>query len=424
MSNRTLIPALKAHVGDWVYFVCVMKYGQVAKEIEFAHELNGNNQLGQLIQRGISDRTKEITEYILNSKHRFLGSLIVAAWGGDPKYTPVRMEQTEHVSGIDSSFGLLTFDGTQRYFALDGQHRLKAIKDAIKLDDSLTSEEISVILVSHQKTKDGQQKTRRLFTNINKNAKSTSVSENIALDEDDGYAIINRWLIEGHPILSEQDRVAVFTKAGDSGELSIASSVKDSDRKAITSIKQLYEIIKAIGYGSSIDNLSKAARPSEEQLDEAYEFISKRIDELLISCGDIVKLISDNHDLRLLRKSKLNPGSEHPFLKGVIQRAISSVIRQLLEENRVSWEFILNKLEDLPWTLASYPWCSVTTMNESGIKMLTQRDYQRLLEDLLICHIAPRTKAEIKKTRERYKELKMSDYGVAASELEKNLIQN
>ena len=32
-----------------------------------------------LIQRGISARTKDITQYLLKSPHRFLGGLVVAA---------------------------------------------------------------------------------------------------------------------------------------------------------------------------------------------------------------------------------------------------------------------------------------------------------------------------------------------------------
>jgi DNA sulfur modification protein DndB len=422
MSTRTLIPALKAHVGDWVYYVCVMKYGQVAKEIEFAHEMNGNNQLGQLIQRGISDRTNEITEYILKSEHRFLGSLIVAAWGGDPQYTPVKMEQTEHVSGIDSSFGILMFDGTQRYFALDGQHRLKAIKDAIKINDEISTEEISVILVSHSKTEQGRQKTRRLFTNINKNAKSTSISENIALDEDDGYAIINRWLIEEHPILSEIGRVAVFNKSGDSGELSIASNVKEGDKKAITSIKQLYEIIKAIGYGSKIDNLSKSNRPSESDLDDAYELINKRINDLLFSCGNIPHLIETIDDLRQCRKSKSNPGTEHPFLKGIIQRAIANVINKIMSEGKGSWDETMDRISKLDWKISSPPWLSVISINDDkGVKMITSREHTILLEDLIRCHTFPKSKVEIKKVRETYRLLKQSEYPVSQSELETHL---
>ena len=128
MPNRTFIPAFKARVGDWDYYICLMKYAEVRRGVEFAYALGGNKDLATMIQRGISERTKDITAYLINSPHRFLGSLIVAVWGGDPVYQAVQIADPDDLlKGIDSDFGLLTFDGSQRYFALDGQHRLKAI---------------------------------------------------------------------------------------------------------------------------------------------------------------------------------------------------------------------------------------------------------------------------------------------------------
>ena len=91
MPNRTFIPAFKARVGDWDYYICLMKYAEVRRGVEFAYDLGGNKDLATMIQRGISERTKDITAYLINSPHRFLGSLIVAVWGGDPVYQAVQI---------------------------------------------------------------------------------------------------------------------------------------------------------------------------------------------------------------------------------------------------------------------------------------------------------------------------------------------
>ena len=93
------------------------------------------------------------------------------------------------LAGIDREFGVLTLDGTQQYVALDGQHRLRAIKDAVKADPEIGQEDICIIMVAHYNTDEGKLRTRRLFTNINRNAKATTGAENIVLDEDDGAAI-------------------------------------------------------------------------------------------------------------------------------------------------------------------------------------------------------------------------------------------
>ncbi|MEF1205325.1 DNA sulfur modification protein DndB [Photobacterium damselae] len=419
MSNKTLIPALKAKVGDWVYYICVMKYAQVAKEVNFAYELGGNDDLNSLIQRGISERTKEITDYLLRSEHRFLGSLIVAAYGGDPHYMPVRMEDSEeYLRGLDNSFGVLTFDGGQQYFALDGQHRLKAIKDAIKKNPELGSEEISVILVSHYDTEHGKEKTRRLFTNINKNAKSTTRSENLALDEDDAFAILTRRLISDHEFFNQDGRVSVFTKQGENGELSLASSVRDNDKKAVTSIKQLYEMVKELSFNTALDGISLSKSPTDDDLEESYLIISERMVQFFEVCGNLVTKVEKSDDIRGLRKNKSAPGSEEAFLKGIIQRCVSTSIRQLIDQELLTWEDALEQLRTLSWKLGDAPWSSVCIINDGKLKMQTSREFANLLSDLLLVHLAPNSKQQIKRARKAYQEIKNQSYTFTQEELE------
>lgn len=425
MGNKTLIPALKAHVGDWSYYICVMKYAQVAKEVGFAFELGGNSDLNTLIQRGISTRTKEIVDYLVHSPHRFLGSLIVAAWGGDPHYIPVKMDESDDMlQGLDSGFGVLTFDGSQQYFALDGQHRLRAIKEAIKKDPELGGEEISVILVSHYNTPEGQQKTRRLFSNINKNAKSTSPSENIALDEDDGYAIINRRLVEEDEFFSEAGRVAVFQKLGDEGELSIASSVRVGDKKALTSLKQLYEILKDLGFGLDPTMRDPKKRPTDEVLDTSYEILQSRVHELLAACGNIEVALTVEADARNLRAPK-KQANGHAFMRGIVQRAVAKAIRRIMDQEIMTWEEALDRLRDLDWKLSSAPWLAVCNISDDGnkVKMLTNRDYASLLEDLIVCHIGPSSRQEIKRARKAYADLKGGKYPVSEEDLSLNIVE-
>src|SRR6266852_7143159 len=179
MSNRTLLPVLRCKVDTWRYYICKMKYAEVARELNCPCELGRNQELGMLIQQSISNRTKGITEYLLKSPHRFLGGLVVAAWGGEPQYTALSMDDPDGIlKGIDREFGVLTFDGTQSYFVLDGQHRLRAIKDAMRQNPGLGKEDICVLIVTHYDTDEGRLRTRRLFTNINKNAKQTAPAEN------------------------------------------------------------------------------------------------------------------------------------------------------------------------------------------------------------------------------------------------------
>ncbi len=66
------VPALKGKMGDWQYYVTVMKLSKIARECRLAEEIHANKDLDDLIQRAIQDRVqKEIVPYLLNEPQRF-----------------------------------------------------------------------------------------------------------------------------------------------------------------------------------------------------------------------------------------------------------------------------------------------------------------------------------------------------------------
>lgn len=399
-----------------------MKYAQVSKEINFAYELGGNSDLNDLIQRGISERTQDIVEYLLKSEHRFLGALIVAVWGGNPNFTSVVMENDEGLlSGLDNAFGVLTFDGSQQYFALDGQHRLKAIKDSLKKNPELGSEEICVILVSHYETPEGKERTRRLFTNINRYAKTTTKGENIALDEDDGFSIIVRRLINEHEFFKKDGRVIVFTRNDQQGEIKIASgTIPVGHKKAFTTIATLYEMLKDIGHKlDSSMNLSH--RPKDDVLEKSFNILSSRIDDLLTNCGDLKNRLESVLNAKDIRCPKDHEGEGHPFMRSLIQRSITRCIKNIMQRDSIEWNDIMTRLSKLDWKLSAPPWNSVISLNDGKVKMLTQRDNVTLLDELLIVHIAPGSKSEIKRALTNYKRVRGSAYPIKEELLFKNL---
>ena len=73
MVNKTYIPAFKAKVGNWDYYICQMKYAEVARAVYFAFELGANRDLATMIQRSLQDRASEIRRYLLRSEHRLSG---------------------------------------------------------------------------------------------------------------------------------------------------------------------------------------------------------------------------------------------------------------------------------------------------------------------------------------------------------------
>ena len=422
MTNKTFIPAFKASVGDWEYYICIMKYAEVARQVGFAYELGGNSDLNTMIQRGLGDRTNSIKSYLLQSEHRFLGALVVAAWGGTPTYMSVSMDDPEGMlSGIDRQFGVLTFDGTQQYFALDGQHRLKAIKEAIKSKPELGQEDICVIMVSHFHTDEGKIKTRRLFTNINRNAKATTGAENIVLDEDDGAAIITRRLLTEHPFLSIEGVVKVFTRQGDEGELKLAGgNVPKGDKKALTTIAVLYEIVKALSFDLDASMKQPQARPSDDTLEASYAVISKRFDDLLAATGDVRKHLTAGSNAKDIRAPKGKEADGSLFMRPVIQKAVARTVSHIAEQGILDWDEILKRLSNLSWRIGDAPWLSV--FNPSGSKMIGAKENSELLQDLLLVHLASSSKQAIISARKHYKEILHATYPVPEATLLENIV--
>jgi DNA sulfur modification protein DndB len=389
--------------------------------VKFAYELAGNADLGTMIQRGISLRTKEITDYLLQSEHRFLGSLIIAAWGGAPNYQPIGMEDPDGLlKGIDQSFGVLTFDGTQQYFTLDGQHRLRAIKDALKQNLELGKEDICVLLVSHFDTEEGRMKTRRLFTNINRNAKITSAAENIALDEDYGISIITRRLLQAHDFLKQPGVVKIFQRSGEEGELVLAgSNISKTDPRAFSTITVVHEWLKDLAFHLPKEISDKGVRPTDTDLEDAYEVLARRVDEFVKSCGDLKAGLKKATSAKELRAPKDREPQGHAFMRPVVQRAVARTIRHVIDQGTLTWEETLSRLAKLDWHIGKAPWISVFAESadaKSG-KMLGGKENTNLLSDLLLCHIAPPSKQAIKKARREYKEIRGQSYPYTEEQL-------
>ena len=201
--------ALKMSMGTWEYYSVKMKMSQVASEIRFASEVNDDKTLDTAIQREISQSraSTQIVNYLVKNDQRFFNSLVVAALGGNPSFSAVKLADDPRFEFFKDSFtdtfGVLQFDDSIKTYALDGQHRLFAIKSLLDHNNEATpptgfgDETINVIFVvpSADATRDDFLKSyRRLFSSLNRHAKSTAANTNIIMDEGDRFAIVTRRL--------------------------------------------------------------------------------------------------------------------------------------------------------------------------------------------------------------------------------------
>lgn len=283
-TEGIILPALRGVMGSWVYYTCLMGIDEIARRVSYADEIHKNKKLSDMIQRSLkAARSSQIADYIKTQDERFFNSLVVATYGGQPNWSAIDSLKSKSKNIIAekmseetlNSLGFLSLSGGEKLFALDGQHRLsgikKAVKEGLKQDPP---DDLSVIFVAHKTTAKGLERTRRLFTTLNKTAKPVSKGDIIALDEDDVMAICVRRLIE-ESTLFNGERIAFVA----SNNMPVANT------KSLTTIGNLYDVLTTLF--TRIDTELKAekaelqrARPDDETL-EAYFNLAKQYFELM-----------------------------------------------------------------------------------------------------------------------------------------------
>lgn len=265
------IPAIKGKIGNTIYYCTTLTFNQInafVKKID--GELHTANSLKEQIQRSLTSNYIKIKEYIVNRDDRFFDSLVLAVYDGDPMWTEVRFElEQERFSNV----GILEFSGHEKIFPVDGQHRVEGIRAAVKEKQELGEEMISVMLIGHQNTPEGREKSRRIFSTLNRYVKPVRLGDIIALDEDDIVAIVTRDLLESFPLF-----VGNRIKASNNKSLPI------TDKASFTSLMTLYEChlilyrtfisqkeCKTYSMSKLKDNLK--SRPSDKVISEFYQYL-------------------------------------------------------------------------------------------------------------------------------------------------------
>lgn len=194
------IPCLRGVVGDWVFYSGLMSAEQIAQRIDLKN-IREAKALEDFLQRKLKERVKGIAGYLLNRPNRFFNSIIIGVFDALPKWVQfdfakaARELHMPDVENIEDSIGVLIFDGSEKMFAIDGQHRVAGIKIACEKErGKIGSDQYAVILVAHIDDKQGKIRTRRLFSDINKRAVPVSNGDKVVIDEDELNALVARKL--------------------------------------------------------------------------------------------------------------------------------------------------------------------------------------------------------------------------------------
>lgn len=383
-----LYPAIKFRMGDWDYYVVKMTTREISKDVKFAYEAHEDRTLDEAIQRALNETRskKEIVSYLKRQPARFFSSIVIAALDGTPMFYPIHISDDEQFQifaddeRLNDTFGVLKFDGTQTYYALDGQHRLAAIQATLDRDDpsydgrpeAFAEDELSVIIVvpsSEEGKESFMQRYRRLFSNLNRYAKAMDPATNIVMDEDDVFAILTRRLISGHDFFRWEGRHKDSPRIKAEG----GKNLRKTD-PYFTSIITLYEMNEQLltskrredsdgGWGLDAEDVKsfKRFRPSEELIDSLYEELVLYWDGLLQA---LPALRSNPTTMR-----EHDPADDAELNDSLIfwpigQNLLAQVARDLLDrrlpdpQKPTSADVVtaLEPLSELNWELHDAPW--------------------------------------------------------------------
>ena len=398
--------ALRENSGDWIYYLSSLTYKEVSDCVKrIDDELHASKSLSDMIQRSLTDNVGKIAKYIENQREHFFNALVLAVYDGDPQWREIKLDYGD---GETYELGVLEFSGQEKIFPVDGQHRVEGIKSLLSEDigRQFENETIPVIFIGHKCTQEGMQRTRRLFSTLNRYAKPVSLNDIIALDEDDIVAIVTRHLIETHPLFREERLNNHKQKA-----------IPDKDKTAFTNIISLYECnVELLKYfirdeiiqvdnrtlkGNARIDAYRRFRRSEDEIDAFIDFVDSYWNSFIKNISFIEQYLSmpifDNPAQNFRNKDGgqllFRPVGQRPF-----------VINALGAYDKLNnFDLVMQKMNLLNWNITCDLWIYIV-WNPITKKMITSSNattIQLLIKYLL--NIEQLTEKEMQKLLELYR---------------------
>lgn len=349
------LPCLRGNFGDWIYFSSVMKVKDILENrrvitVPESAVLYSNN-INKVLQREVDEsRINKIKKYILLSKERFFSSLIAGIHGGDPKWADIDLEKQyridnkiipeEDVNFIENKIGILTLNGSEEIFVLDGQHRLLGLRKAISDNPEIGNEELSIIFIVHRENL--KERTRRLFTVLNRYAVAIKAAEKVILEEDDAAAILTRKLVQEYKTFILDDAVSESKQF----------SLSPTDTTHFTTLVCLYEINKILINYKQLYKSKVIIRPNDSTLKLLYKEITQFWDFFFSVFPDVIKFIKKEKIPIKFKRNKETGGSL--LLRPEGQLLFATIYKEFESSSKLS--VFKTKVQDIDFDLSSTNW--------------------------------------------------------------------
>lgn len=379
MATSINIPAIRGNIGNIVYYTSVFTFQQIVERVKkIDDELHTSKSLRDQLQRNLTENYKSIKDYILNHNDRFFNALVLAVYDGEPIWNAIEVDFKD---GTYHTMGFLQLNGEEKIFPVDGQHRVEGIKAALKTNPELKDETIAVIFIGHQKSPQGMEKTRRIFTTLNRYAKPVKLGDIIALDEDDTVAITTRELLESYPLFMGQK----ISNAKNS------KAIPDTDANAFTTLMSLYECHltlykyfkprydkKLKPYSSKDIDEALKLRPVQSELNAYKSFVINFWD---VFCANYsgMREFKDNLDEKAANPYRNKQGGLIYFRPIGIESLVQALITTAQRTPGKELSTIVAEYANLRYNLSDVPWKGVFWSPNNQTMIMGNKPFALLL---------------------------------------------
>jgi len=358
-----VIASIKGQMGDTTFYEATMPARELITGVRPASELDTWASMGieERMQRDPDTKRimNEIAPYIAKSKDRFFGAVIVLVYKGRIEFESLEELITGKLPfayrSVGNRIGFITIDGGS-LIVLDGQHRLlsleKVVKNEVKgpYSQEVPGDDISVIFIQHE----NDEKTRRIFNKVNRYAKATSRGDNIITSEDDGYAIMSRWMLrDGAPLGNLDGREIVNWKSNTLSPRSIM----------LTTISAVYETIKIILAAEGI-KLDEKERPTDEKLEQHFHQVEHFWQKVIDGLEPYQAAL---HNVTGIPQMREDTASYSLLFKPVVQIALFKALIIATVGGRLTVEEAIKRANHVNWQMSSDAWKDIIVRQRGAI---------------------------------------------------------
>lgn len=276
---------------------------------------NGVNDLSPelLAQREMNKgRIPPITQYLRENQDSYVFSAIAASIDGEVEF------EAYGTDTVGSKVGSLRVPMDARFIINDGQHRLAAIKEALRENPTLQHETISVVLFVDA----GLKRSQQMFSDLNRYAVRPTKSSGILYDHRDPMSRLTNKLIK---------EVSVFKGMTEEAK----SSISNRSRKLFT-LSSIYQATKRF--------LQK----------KDGEVISSKEEKLSFDFWEAVaKNMPDWHDAVNRRVSPSELRRDYVHAHGLALQALAIAGNSLTKHHPSDWKGRLAKIKKIDWSRAN-----------------------------------------------------------------------